>query len=117
MRTTAMCLFTLTAGALAAQQPPISMPVRSITVKLVSTSSVALKSIRFDAIAAALKSRGISLAVESKFDSSSVEKAADVIQNMYADKGQKVRVEHRVTHVAPDNVDVAFEVVQLCACD
>jgi hypothetical protein len=117
MRIVAMCLCLLTAGALTAQQSSTSMPVRSITLKLVSTSSEALNSIGLDAIAAALKGKGIQLAVEGRFDPSQVEKAADVIRDMYGDQGQKVRVEHSVTQMRPHSVGVAFEVVQLYSCN
>ena len=118
MRSVAMCCCLLMAGVLTAQQPSTSsMPVRSITLKLVSSSSRALSPIGLDAIAAALKTKGIHLAVESRFDPSQVEKAADVIRDMYGEQGQRVRVEHGVTQVCPHGVEVAFEVVKLCACD
>jgi outer membrane protein assembly factor BamA len=117
MRTVAGCLLLIAAGALRAQPQPSPIPVRSISVKLVSTSSAALNAISMSAIAAALKDKGIHLAVESAFDSTAVEKAGDAIRDMYFQQGQRVRVEHTVTQAPPRSVEVVFEVVQLCACN
>ena len=76
MRSAAICWIMLGVGALTAQQASIPIPVRSIHVKLVSTNSEPLNALGLDAIVAALKSRGIRLAVESRFDPAAVDKAA-----------------------------------------
>jgi hypothetical protein len=117
MRFAAICWVILGVAALTAQQPSTPVSVRSINVEPVSTSSVPLNALDMPAFAAALKSKGIHLAVETRFDPAAVEKAADVIQDMYRDQGQKVRVRHMVAQITPRGVDVAFEVIQLCACD
>ena len=117
MRFAAICWFLLGAGVLTAQQPSTSVSVRSITVEPVSTSSVPLNALDMHAFAAALKSKGIHLAVETRFDPAAVEKAADVIRDMYRDQGQKVRVKHMVARITSAGVDVTFEVIQLCPCN
>jgi hypothetical protein len=117
MRSAAICWIMLGVGALTAQQPSIPIPVRSIYVKLVSTNSEPLHAIGFDAIVEALRSKGIRLAVESRFDPAAVEKAADVIRDLYGDEEQKVRVEHTATQIPPRGVEVTFEVIQLCTCN
>jgi hypothetical protein len=116
-RSAAICWVLLSVWALTAQQPPIPMPVRHIKVRLISTTSKGLTAIDFGAIAATWKSKGIDLAVERRLDPAAVEKAADAIRDMYADGGQKVRVEHTVTQIPPRSLEVAFEVIQLCACN
>lgn len=68
MRSAAICWVLLGVGALTAQKPSLPI-VRHIRVKLVSTNREPLNAIGFDAIAAALKSKGIHLAVESTFRS------------------------------------------------
>jgi hypothetical protein len=71
-----------------------------------------------DAITATWRSKGIDLGVEHRLNPVAVEKAADVIRDMYGDKGQKVRVEHTVTQIPPGrSLEVKFEVTQLCTCD
>jgi hypothetical protein len=117
MRLAAICWVILGVGALTAQQPSIAVSVRSITVKPVSTGSEPLNAIGFEAFSSAWKTRGIHLATETRLDPAAVDKAADVIRDMYRDQGQKVRVEHTVTQIRPGAVEVAFEVIQLCACD
>ena len=117
MRFAAICWVLLSVAALTAQQPSIPISVRSITVRLVSTRSEPLHAIDFDAFAAAFKSHGIHLAVETRFDPAEVDKAADVIRDMYGHQGQKVRVEHTVAQRTPRGAEVAFEVIQLCSCN
>lgn len=51
MRSGAVCWVLLGVGALAAQQPPIPMPVREIKVRLISTTRQGLPAIDFGAIA------------------------------------------------------------------
>ena len=116
MRSAAICWIMLGVGALTAQQPSIPIRVRSINVKPVSTNSEPLHAISFDAIVAALKSKGIRLAV-GKFDPAAVGKAADAIRDLYGDEGQKVRVEYTATQIPPRGVEVTFEVIQLCTCN
>jgi hypothetical protein len=93
------------------------MLVRSIKVRLVSTSKKPLKSIDMNVIAGTLKRRDINLVVERGLDASAVDKAADAIRGIYRDQGQNVRVEHTVTQVPPGALEVAFEVIQLCTCN
>lgn len=116
MRSAAICWVLLGVGALTAQKPSLPI-VRHIRVKLVSTNREPLNAIGFDAIAAALKSKGIHLAVESTFDPVAVDKAADMIRDMYGDEGQNVRVEYTATQIPPRSVEVSFEVIQLCTCN
>lgn len=117
MRFTAMCWVMLGVGALTAHQPSVPVSVRSITVEPVSISSVPLNALDMHAFADALKSKGIHLATETRFDPATVDKAADVIRDMYRDQGQKVRVRHVTAQTTSRGVDVTFEVIQLCACD
>jgi hypothetical protein len=113
MRFAVMCCAVLCSGALPAQQSPSPMIVRSIRVKLVSTSTVPLKSLD---LFETLKSKDINLSVERSFDASAVEKAAEMFRDRYRDDGQKVRVEHTVTQISPSSLQVAFELIQLCTC-
>jgi len=85
-------------------------------VKLVTTGSEPANPIGVDAIARALKSRRVSLAVEDRFDPAQLDKAGDVIRDLYGDTGRKVRVDYSVTHIPPRGVEVAFEVIELCDC-
>lgn len=117
MRFAAICCFALGVGALTAQQPSVPVSVRSITVRPVSTSSAPLNAIDFEAFSSAWKARGIHLAVEIRLEPAAVDKAADVIRDMYRDRGQKVRVEHTVKQIRPGAVEVAFEIIQLCPCN
>jgi hypothetical protein len=117
MRFAAICWFLLGVGALTAQQPSTPVSVRSITVEPVSTNSVPLDALDMHAFAAALKSKGIHLAVETRFDPATVSKAADVIRDMYRAEGQKVRVKHMTAQITSAGVDVTFEVIQLCPCN
>ena len=64
----------------------------------------------------AFKSRGVSLALEHRFDPAQLNGADDVIRDLYDDTGGKVRVEHSVTHLPPRGVEILFEVVELCDC-
>jgi hypothetical protein len=117
MRFAVMCWAVSCAVALPAQQSSWPMLVRSIRIKLVSTSKVPLKSVDMEVITGALKSKGIDLAVERRLDPSAVDKAAEMIREMYGDAGQKVRVEHTVTQMPPQSLEVAFDVIQLCTCN
>jgi len=117
MRPTAIICVVLGVGVLTAQQMSIPVSVRSISLKLVSTNKEPLNAIGLDAIAAALKARGIHLAVENAFDPAAVDKAADVIRDLYGDEGQKVRVEHTAKQTPRGKVEVTFEVIQLCGCN
>jgi hypothetical protein len=69
-----------------------------------------------DEFAATLKSKGIDLSVEKKFDGSAVDRAADVLRSMYKDAGQEGRVEHAVSQIPPHALEVSFEVIQLSTC-
>ena len=112
-----VCCFLLAAGMAAAQQVTPPLVIRSVSVRLIPSSSQGMNAIGFDRIAAALKRQGIPLAVEGKFDAAVVEKASDVIRDLYLEQGQKVSVEHSVAQLPPRSVEVRFEVVQLCNCD
>jgi hypothetical protein len=116
MRKVALCSILFATGVLAAQQTSTSLPIRSISVKLVPTSNADMNAIPFDSIMAAWRNERIDLAVEHGFDAAAVDKASDAIRTMYAGLGHKVRVEHKVTQVSPRSLDVAFEVIQLCPC-
>lgn len=117
MRFAVMCWAVLCATALPAQDSTSPVLVRSIQVRLVSTSKKPLKSIDMNVIAGTLKSKGINLAVERRFDASAVDKAADAIRDIYREEGQNVRVEQTVTQIPPGALEVAFEVIQLCTCN
>jgi hypothetical protein len=115
MRFALVCWFLLVIGAMA-QQPSPRITVRSIRVRPISTNRTPLVDISMDAFAAALKSRGINLTVESKFDPPAIDKAAEVLRGMYRDAGQEVRVEHTASEIPPHSAEVSFEVIQLCTC-
>ena len=115
MRLRVMMCLAMAAGALMAEQP--SMTIRDFTVRVISTSNKPLRQVSIDAITTALKTKGINL-IPDKFESSEVNRAGDIIRDLYGDGGQKVRVEHRVTQApGPRSVEVEFEVIQLCACE
>ncbi len=112
MRFKIMC-FALAAGVLMADQS--SMHIRSVIYKFVSTAKTPLKEMSIDAITTTLTSKGIAL---RNFDSSEVDRAGDVIRDLYGNAGQKVRVEHSVTQASGSrSVEVRFEVIQLCSCE
>jgi hypothetical protein len=115
MRFALICGFLLGPGAMMAQQPSPIM-VRSIKIRLISTSNRPLTAIPMDAFAARMQKEGINLSVESKFDPPEVEKAADLLKRMYRDAGQDVRVEYSTSEIRPRGAEVSFEVIQLCTC-
>ena len=115
MRFAVICWLFLFTGATTAQQAT-PLIVRSIRYKLTSTNKKPLSDLPLDALAAAMKGKGVDFAVERKFDSSAVEQAAKIIHGLYSDEGQEVRVEHTVSAIPPGSVEVAFEIIQLCAC-
>src|SRR5262249_23813459 len=99
------------AGILAAQQAgPI---VRSIRVQGIATSPKGLVRVAFTEIAAAWKVKGVNLAVESPLDVNALAPADEVIREVYAKRGQSVRVEHSVSPLPPRSVEVRFEVIEL----
>jgi hypothetical protein len=109
-------LLLLSLGGSSGQQTSSPLTVRSIKVNLVSTSSQTITPIGIEAIAKALKSSGVSLALEDRFDPAQLYSADDVIRDVYGNRGRKVRVEHSVTHMPPRGVEIAFDVVELCDC-
>jgi hypothetical protein len=112
MRFRIMCL-AIAAGVLMADQS--SLHIRGVIYKVVSTSKTPLKQVSIPAITTMLKSKGITL---ENFDSAEVDRAADVVRDLYGNMGQKVRVEHSVTQAsAPRSVEVEFTVIQLCSCE
>jgi hypothetical protein len=114
-----LVLSVFLAATAATQTAPLrdsGITVRSIRVRLISTSSRPLADIPMGVFSATLKSKGINLAVERKFDGDAVDKAADVLRSMYKDAGQEVRVEHLVSQIPPQSLEVSFEVIQLCTC-
>jgi len=113
MRFAIMCCAVLCTGALLAQPSSPPSKVRSIRIKLVSTSKDPLKPVDMNTITETLVSKGINLAVERAYDSSAVDKAADVIRDMYGNEGQKVRVEHTLRQIPPRSLEVVFQVIQL----
>jgi hypothetical protein len=115
MRFAIICWLFLGIGITTAQQAS-SLTVRSIRFKLTSTNSKPLADLPKDAFVSAMKSNGIDLAVERKFDPVAVEKAAGILRKLYGDAGQEVRVEHTVSEIPPRSLEVSFEIVQLCAC-
>ncbi len=114
-----LVLSVLLAAIAATQTAPLRdsrLRVRSIRVRLVSTSSRPLVDIPMGIFSETLKSEGINLAVERKFDSEAVDKAAEVLRSMYKEAGQEVRVEHAVSQIPPTSLEVSFEVIQRCTC-
>ena len=109
-----LCSFLLSLGVFLGQQTSTALTVRSIRVKLVSTSSQRTSPIGIEAIVKGLKSRGVGLALDDRFDPARLQSAGDVIRDLYRDTGRKVRVEHSVTHMPPRSVEIAFDVVELC---
>jgi hypothetical protein len=59
----------------------------------------------------------VNLAVENRLDFTSIDKAKEVIREMYGIKGHTVRVEHSVNQIPTRGVEVAFQVVELCKCN
>jgi hypothetical protein len=115
-RSRAIVLMAVMAAAAAAQTEASRLTVRSIRVRLISTSSKPLVDIPQGIFAQTLKRKGIALAVENRFDESSVEQAAEGLRGLYADAGQEVRVEHAVSQMPPHSLEVSFEIIQLCTC-
>ena len=112
MRIASLCCVVFCAGALTAQQslPPV---VRSIQVRLVPACETA-DDVSFETIAAAWKSKGINLEVEKRYDAAAVGKAAEVIRDLYRERGHEVRVKPRTTPIPPKSLEVTFEIGGLC---
>lgn len=116
MRFAILCLLALHGTCLlngAQQSKPV---VRSIHVRYISTGTERLMPVEFDAIAARWKSDQVNLAVENKLDVAAMDRAEEVIREMYRVRGETVRVEHTVRQSSPRAVEVFFEVVPLCPC-
>ena len=116
MRPTALCLIILGSGLLTAQHRS-SLSIRSISIEFIPTSPVAVVPIQFKEIMAAWKNKRVNLEVENRLDLASIDRAKEVIREMYGSNGHPVRVEHRVNQVPPGGVEVAFQVVDLCTCE
>jgi hypothetical protein len=116
MRPAALCLILFGAGLLTAQQPQPNTSVRSISVKVIPTSSKGI-ALDYEAIRAAWKSKRVNLEVETRLDVASIERAEAVIRESYGSQGHAVRVEHSVNQIRPEGVEVAFQVVELCRCE
>ena len=95
-------------------QQTLPLSIRSIRVKLVSPSLQPATPIGIDVITKALKRRGINLAIQERFDPGQLDKAGDVIRDLYGETGRKVRVERLVTQLWPKSVEVTFDVIELC---
>jgi hypothetical protein len=125
MRLLLIGLMLSTTAAVATQQPTSQSQhatfiptVRLITVEPISTSRDGLPTVPFTAFLQAWQANNVGLAVESKLDVSSVEKAAKIIRDIYKSKGSPVRVEHRINQMSSgSSVEVAFRVIELCYCD
>jgi len=115
-RLRAIVLMAVLAAAAAGQTEASRLTVRSIRVRLISTSSKPLVDIPPGVFAETLKRKDVDLAVESKFDASAVDQAAEVLRGLYRDAGQEVRVKHAVSQMPPHSLEVSFEVIQLCTC-
>jgi hypothetical protein len=100
-------------GTLTAQNRPSTPPVRRIKIRLISTNSEPLRDLE-DSVTEALKNTGVAL--ERRFDPGAADRAESVIRDLYAQNGQTVRVEHTANQFQPGGVEIAFEVIQLCAC-
>jgi len=72
-----------------------------------------LKPLGLHAISEALQKQGVKLAVAHRFDAAAVDQAETMIQGLYADQGQKVRVDYTLKPIAPRSMEAAFHVVQL----
>ena len=110
MRVALMCVVLLGAGAAMAQQAQM---VRSVILSITQPAGTSLPAITMDAFQANLRNNAIDLAIEHKFDPAAVDEAAEVLEKMYADAGQPVRVKYTVAHLPPRNVSVTFEVAPL----
>jgi hypothetical protein len=97
------------------EQGSIPPAIRSIQAKLITTSADPVDQIGFQAIAKALKSRGVYLAVEDLFDPAELQRAKGVIEDLYSASGRHVRVDHSVMNMSR-GVEITFEVVELCNC-
>jgi hypothetical protein len=117
MRPAGLCWIIIGSGLLTAQHQQRIPSIRSISVKVVSTSAKGLTPIEFHAITAAWKSKQVDLAVEGRLDIASIDKAKEVIRDMYGSKRHAVRVEHSVNQIPPRGVEIAFQVVELCTCN
>ena len=116
MRRATLCLILIGAGLLTAQQEQPNPFVRSISVKVIPTSSKGI-ALDFEAIRAAWKSKRVNLEVETRLDVASIDSAKAVIREIYGSQGHAVRVEHSVNQIRPGGVAVAFQVVELCKCE
>lgn len=112
---TKFCLIFLGCTLLTAQEQQPSPSVRSITVRLISTRAAALNPIDFDTIKTAWTNRQVPLTVEQQLDVTSIGTAKEVIRELYSNSGRAVKVDHRISQIAHRSVEVAFEVVELCA--
>ncbi len=103
-------------GLLTAQQEQPNPFVRSISVKVIPTSSKGI-ALDYEAIRAAWNSKRVNLEVETRLDVASIDRAEAVIREIYGRKGQVVKVEHRINQIAPTGVEVVLQVVELCNCE
>ncbi len=115
MRFATSLFILLGAGLLTAQQQHWTPTIRSITMKVISTSVPGLAPIKFEAISAAWRSNHVNLDVEKRLDLALIDKAKEVVLQLHAINGSTVRVEHVLNHIPPRSVEVAFQVVELCA--
>jgi hypothetical protein len=112
-----VCLILISAGLLSPQEQQSRPIVRAISIKVVATSPQGLTPIGFDAILSAWKSSQVNLSVEQRLDLASIDKAREIIRELYSKSGHAVRVEHSVNPMPPRSVEVVFQVIELCRCN
>ena len=92
-----------------------ALTIRSIRVRLISAIRQPATPITIETITRAMNADGLSVAVEHQLDTTQLQRAGDVIQDVYRKAGRTVRVEHSITQMNPlRSVEVLFEVVELC---
>jgi len=116
VRIAILCLLTIGSSFLPAQTRHWTPLVRSIRVESVPTSPKGLPNVEFKAVMAAWKQNGVKLDVEAPLDTAAVDKAGEVLRDLYAERGQSVRVEHSISGIPPRSAEVAFRVIQLSNC-
>jgi hypothetical protein len=117
MRFALLCLLARAGTGLLNGEQQSNLIVRSISVRFIPTGTEHLMPVEFAAIAARWKNDQVNLAVERKLDIAAIDRAEEVIREMYRVRGETVRVEHSVRQLSPRTVEVGFEVVPLCQCN
>lgn len=111
MRIATLCMLCIGPMLFGAGPAP---SIRSIVVSAVPSVASGFTPIEFPAIAATWERQGIGLGVERPLDPASIPRAKDVIGQLYARQGHRVRVAHTVRGIQPSGVEVAFQVIEVC---